>query len=87
MLSRLLKVNLNWIRVTTTEFSRKNYRTNRDNQNSSKLSWETINKTPKGHTKIYPLFSVQFQSIGYAKYSLQEWNPKKKLDFTLMDQQ
>ena len=31
-----------------------------------------------------PLFYAQCQSIGYATYYLQELNPHKILDFTLM---
>ena len=42
---------------------------------------------PKAKPKIDPLFSAQFQSIGYAIYSLQEWNPQKILDLNLRGHQ
>ena len=37
-LSRLLRVNLNWLSVTTTDFESQTIRTRRENINSSKLS-------------------------------------------------
>ena len=40
----------------------------------------TIKATPK----IDPLYSAKFQRVGYATYSLQEWNPHNKLDLNLM---
>ena len=39
---------------------------------------------PKVHTKKKPLSTEKYQSIGYAIYSTQEWNPRKILYLTLM---
>ena len=50
-LYRLLKAELNWIRVPTTEFSRKKYRTRKADPNSSHLSCKTRKNPTKGHTK------------------------------------
>ena len=50
-LSKILKVNLNWLRVPTTYFSRKKIRTRRDNPNLNNFSWKSRKKPPKGHIK------------------------------------
>ena len=50
-ISRLLKVNPNWIWVTTIKFSRKKYRARTCNSNSSNLSKKAIKNPPKFHTK------------------------------------
>ena len=86
-LSRLLKFNLNWIRVPKTDFARQKFRNRRDNQNSSNPIWKVRKKPPKGHTKNRPFFSAKFQRIGYATYYIQEWDPQKKMDLTLMGHQ
>ena len=86
-LSRILKFKINWLRVPTTNFSKQKCRTRRENPKSIKPSCKARKKTPKFHTKIYPLSTVQFQRIEYATYSLQYYNLWGKLDFTLMVQQ
>ena len=53
-LSRILKVNLNWLRVPTTDFARQKFRTRRDNKSSSNPSWKARKKTSKEHTKNRP---------------------------------
>ena len=53
-LSRILKLKLNWIRVTTNELARERLRTRRENTNSSNISWKARKKPPKGHTKNRP---------------------------------
>ena len=55
-LSRLLKFNLNWIRVPKTDFERQKCRTRRDNPNSSNPIWKARKKPHKGHTKNRPFF-------------------------------
>ena len=60
ILSRILKVKINRIRVPTTNFSRQKIITRRENPNSSKLSWKARKKPPKGHTKNRPFFYAQF---------------------------
>ena len=57
----LLKVKLNWIRVSKTEPARKKTRTRRDDKNSSKISWRARKKPPKGHTKNIPFFLHNFK--------------------------
>ena len=39
---------------------------------------------PNVTPKIDPLVSALFKSIGYAIYSLQDWNPQNKLYLILM---
>ena len=56
ILSRLLKLKLNWLRVITTDFTRQKHRTRRENPNSSKLSWKARKKPPKANTKNRPFF-------------------------------
>ena len=68
-LYRILKFNLNWLRVPTTDFSRQKIRTRRENPNSGKLIWKARKKPPKVHTKNRPFFSAQFQRIGYKVHS------------------
>ena len=50
-LYRILKVKSNFLRVPTTDFSRRKIRTRRDNPNSSNPRWKARNKPPKIHTK------------------------------------
>ena len=83
-ISRLLKLKFKRIRVPQTEFSRQIWKTRRENPNLSNPSWKARKKTLKFHKKIHPLFSAQFKMIGYAKYSIKQWNSQKKLDLTLM---
>ena len=52
--SRVLAVNLKWSRVPSTDFSRRKYRTRRENPNSSKYSWKERKKPPKRHSKTRP---------------------------------
>ena len=49
-LSSIIKVNLKWLRVPTTDFERQKCRTKSENSNSSKLIWKARKKPTKGHT-------------------------------------
>ena len=52
----ILKFNIKWIRVPTTDFTRQKCGTRRENPNSSELSWKARKNPPKGHTKNTPFF-------------------------------
>ena len=52
IISRLHKVQLNLLRVLTTEFAREKFRSRRDSSDSIKLIWKARKNPPKGHTKI-----------------------------------
>ena len=67
----ILKSNINWIRETTSDFSKQKFITRRENPSSINISCKLRKKPPKGHTKIDPLFSKKIQWIGYDTYSLQ----------------
>ena len=73
-ISRLLKYNPKCLRVSTTESSRKKYRTRRDNQNPSKPSWKSRNNPPKGHTKNrhFVFYKISKDSIYHILYSRVE---------------
>ena len=73
-LSRLLKVNLKWIRVKTTDSAGIFFGTRIKNPNSSKPSWKKINKPPKCHTKSIPfvLCKITKNRICYILYSIVE---------------
>ena len=53
-ISRILKVNLKWIRVTAIDFSRQKHITRGGNPKSEKPSWKARNEPPKCHTKNRP---------------------------------
>ena len=53
-ISRILKVNINWIRVPTTYSLRQKFRTRRYNTNSSNSSCKARKNPPKDHTKKRP---------------------------------
>ena len=84
-LYRLLKVKINCLRVSTTEFDRKKFRTRRYNPNPINLSWKARKNPPKGKTKNRPFFSAQFQRTGYVTHYLQERNTHNKLDLNMVD--
>ena len=80
-ISRLIKVKLIWIRVTTAEFSRK----------ASELGGRTQIKLisvirqerslPKTIPKLFPFYSAQFLRLEYTTDYLQKWNPQNKFVF------
>ena len=78
---RILKVNINWIRVPTTDFARQKWRTRRENTNSIKPSWRSRNKPPKGHTKNIPfvLRTISKDKICDILYSIVE--PSEQVRF------
>ena len=53
-ISRLLKVNINWLMSPTTDFSRQKFRIRMENPNSIKINWKARKKPSKGHTKNIP---------------------------------
>ena len=63
-LSGILRFDINWLRVPTTDFGGKKCRTRRDNPNSSKISWKSRKKPPKGHTKNGPIVFCTISNEG-----------------------
>ena len=72
-LSRILKVNIYWIRVPTNEISIKNAKPVKRIQIKVISVRQQERITPKATPEIEH-FSAQFQIIQYYKYSLKEWN-------------
>ena len=70
-LYRIPKFKIKWIRVPTTEFSRKKQRTRRNKPNQLKPVGGKERSFPKATPKIDPLSTGIFQRIGYDKYSTQ----------------
>ena len=84
-LSRLLKFKINWLRVPKTEFARQNSEPGVRIQIQVNPVGSQERSLPEATPKTDPLSSAQFQIMGYAIHSIQEWNPKNILDLTLMD--
>ena len=74
-ISRIIKVKMNWIRVTTAEFSGKTAETGGITQIQVRSVRRQERSPPKATPKVYPSYYAKFQSIGYATYYLQSWNP------------
>ena len=83
-LSRILKVKFNWISAKKLTLQDKNLESGSRIQIQVSSVGRQERILPKSTPKIYPLFSAQFQQMGYSTYSLQEFNPQNKLDLTLM---
>ena len=81
-LSRKLKVNLNWLRVPTTEFSKQKCITRRDNPKSIKIIWKARKKPPKGHTKNKPfvLCTISKDRIFHILFSIVEYSEQVGFD-------
>ena len=71
-ISRILKVNLNGIRLPITNFAKQNA------EPGGRIQAQVISfgmqeiSPPKEAPKIDPMFSAKFQSIGYATYYLRD---------------
>ena len=65
-LSRILKFNIKWLRVPTTEFSRQKCITRRYHPNSSKPIWKARKSLPNFKPITDPLFPTQFLRMVYT---------------------
>ena len=67
-LSRILKINIKWMRVKKDYFSRQKCIIRRDNTKSDKPSWKARNNPHKFHTKnrifVYCIIPVKVQPYG-----------------------
>ena len=85
MLSRIIRVNIKWLRVPMIDLKKTKNRI--ENPKQSKPIWKARKKPPKATPRTQPLSTATFQSIGYDTYSPQELDTKKVSDLTMMDAQ
>ena len=83
-LYRLLKSNINLPRVTKTDFARKKSELGGRIEIKVNPVISQAISFPEVTPEIVPLFSAQFHKIVYDIYTLQDWNPHRKLDLNLM---
>ena len=86
-LSRIIKFNIKWIRVPTTDLARKKKEPGGITQIQVNPVGRQEISLSKYTPKTDPLYSAKFQRIGYFTCSLKDWNTQNKLDLTLMVQQ
>ena len=73
-LSRLLEVDIKWIRFLPTYFVWQHCRNRRENTNWGNPSWNARKRTPKGHTKDRPFcfYKMSKGGICHILYSIVE---------------
>ena len=80
-LSRLIKVNLKWIRLPKTDSARQKCIIRRYNTNKSKPSWKARNKPRKCHTKTRPFVFCTISKYGMFQILSSRVESSEKVGF------